>query len=105
VAGSPYAIGYFGYAYAANNADTVRLVAVEGVVPDFDTVEGGTYALARPLFLYSDAAILQAKPQVADYINFFLTNVDEEIETVGYFPASDEALNGASCAFVDATGQ
>ncbi len=95
VAGSAYAIGYFGYAYAANNADTVRLVAVEGVAPDFETVEGGTYALARPLFLYSDASILTAKPQVADYINFFLTYVDEEIEAVGYFPASDEALNEA----------
>ncbi len=105
VAGSPYAIGYFGYAYAANNADTVRLVAVEGVAPDFETVEGGTYALARPLFLYSDAGILTAKPQVADYINFFLTYVDEEIEAVGYFPASDEALNGARCAFVDAAAQ
>ena len=104
VAGSPYAIGYFGYAYAANNAGTVRLVSVAGVTPDFDSVEGGTYPLARPLFLYSDAAILQAKPQVADYINFFLTYVNDEIGTVGYFPASDEALNEARNHWLAAMG-
>ncbi len=104
VAGSAYAIGYFGYAYAANNAGTVRLVAVEGVVPDFATVEGGTYPLARPLFLYSDAAILQAKPQVADYINFFLSYVNDEIAAVGYFPASDNALNEARNRWLAAMG-
>ena len=31
---------------------------------------------------------MQAKPQVADFINFFLTNVNEDIEDVGYFPAN-----------------
>jgi phosphate transport system substrate-binding protein len=105
VAGSPYAIGYFGYAYANENTDTIRMIGVEGVEPNFETVEGGEYPLARPLFIYSDANIMQSKAQVADFINFFLTYVNEEIETVGYFPASDEALNGARCAFLDATGQ
>ncbi len=103
VAGSPYAIGYFGYAYAAENPDTVRAIAVEGVAPSFDTVEGGSYPLARPLFLYSDATVMQEKPQVADFINFVLTYVNDEIGAIGYFPASAEALNGASCAFAAAT--
>ena len=30
---------------------------------------------------------MKDKPQVADFINFFLTNVNEEIGAVGYFPA------------------
>ena len=29
---------------------------------------------------------------MADYINFFLTYVNEEVVDVGYFPASDAAL-------------
>ena len=36
---------------------------------------------------------MQAKPQVAAFINFFLTYVNEEILDVGYFPASAEGLD------------
>ncbi len=45
---------------------------------------------------------MQEKPQVAAFINFFLTYVNEEIETVGYFPASTEALDAAKQAWLDA---
>ncbi len=38
---------------------------------------------------------MASKPQVAAFINFFLTNVNEEVIGVGYFPASDEALDSA----------
>jgi len=105
VAGSPYAIGYFGYAYAFENTDTIRPAMVEGVAPNAASVEANEYPLARPLFIYSDATIMTEKPQVADFINFFLTTVNEEIDAIGYFPASDEALGGASCAFAAAVGQ
>ncbi|MBN2146042.1 MAG: hypothetical protein JW726_01595, partial [Anaerolineales bacterium] len=102
VEGSPYAIGYFGYAYFAENQGSLKAVSVNGVAPSFETAESGEYKLARPLFIYSDAAIMQSKPQVAAFINFFLTYVNEEIEVVGYFPASDDALNGARQAWLDA---
>ena len=105
VAGSKYAIGFFGYAYYEENADVLGVLSIEGVEPNFDTVEGGEYALARPLFIYSDATIMNEKPQVAAYINFFLTNVNEEIEAVGYFPASDEAINAAKDKWLSAMGQ
>ena len=49
-------------------------------------MDNNSYPLARPLFMYSDASIMQEKPQVAAYINFFLTYVNEEIVDVGYFP-------------------
>ena len=32
------------------------------------------------------------KPQVADFINFYLTYVNDEVEDIGYFASSDEAL-------------
>lgn len=102
VEGSEYAIGFFGYAYYEENADKLGILNINGVEANFDTVEGGEYPLARPLFIYSDAQIMAEKPQVAAFINFFLTHVDEEIETVGYFPASEEALNSAKSAFLEA---
>jgi ABC-type phosphate transport system substrate-binding protein len=48
---------------------------------------------------------MEEKPQVAAFINFYLTNVNEEIEAVGYFPASEDALNEARQNFLTATGQ
>ncbi|MBN1666723.1 MAG: PstS family phosphate ABC transporter substrate-binding protein, partial [Anaerolineales bacterium] len=104
VLGSPYAIGFFGYAYYAENAGTLTVLSIEGIAPSADSVDAATYPLARPLFIYSDAAILQAKPQVADYINFFLTYVNEEVVDVGYFPASDLAIKIAKLSWLSAMG-
>src|SRR6266508_623360 len=103
VEGSPYAIGYFGFAYFKESGGKLKTVKVEGVEPDFDTAESGKYPLARPLFIYSDAKILKDKPQVAAFINFYLTQVNAEIDDVGYFPASADALDKAKQNWLDAT--
>ena len=102
VLGSPYAIGFFGYAYYAENADTLKILSIEGVEPTADSVDRGEYPLARPLFIYSSAEIIQAKPQVASFISFYLSYVNEEIVDVGYFPASVDALDAAEQAWLDA---
>ena len=102
IQGSPYAIGFFGFAYYIENADTLNAVSIGGVAPTAETAEDGSYPLARPLFIYSDATIMAEKPQVADFINYFLTNVNDVIVEVGYFPASDDALNGARDAWLEA---
>jgi phosphate transport system substrate-binding protein len=105
IVGSPYAIGFFGYAYYAENTDVLKVLSIEGVEPTQESVDDTSYPLARPLFLYSDAGIMESKPQVAAYINFFLTYVNEEIVDVGYFPAPVEDLDGAKQAWLDAMGQ
>ena len=92
VAGHPYAIGYFGYAYYNENKDTLKAVNVNDVEPSQANVDAGTYPLSRPLFMYSDAKIMQDKPQVAAFLGFYLTNVNDNILDVGYFPAPAKAL-------------
>ncbi|MEP7290209.1 MAG: PstS family phosphate ABC transporter substrate-binding protein [Chloroflexota bacterium] len=108
VEGSPYAIGYFGFAYYQENRDELKALSLDAgngmIEPNETTAEDNTYPLSRPLFLYSDAAILTEKPQVAAFINFYLTNVGDEIEGVGYFPASVEAINEAKQALLDSMG-
>ncbi len=104
VAGSPYGIGYFGFAYYQHNMDKVRAVPIEGVEPSAETAENGTYPLSRPLLVYSAASVMQAKPEVAAFLNFYLTYVNEEIEDVGYFPASLEALNRSKANWLRAMG-
>jgi phosphate transport system substrate-binding protein len=105
VEGSPFAIGYFGYAYYAADEGRLKAVSIDGVLPDAETAESGDYPLARPLFIYSDATIMQEKPQVAAFINYYLTYVNDEILDVGYFPASEEALNEARQNWLDAAGE
>ena len=104
VQGSPYAIGYFGYAYYQENASTLKALSVDGVAPTAETAESGEYPISRPLFIYSDATIMQEKPQVASFIWFYLNNVNDEILDVGYFPVSEEKMQENIDAWNSALG-
>ncbi|NTU78503.1 MAG: PstS family phosphate ABC transporter substrate-binding protein [Chloroflexales bacterium] len=102
IEGSPNAIGYFGYAYYLENKDKLKILSIDGVEPTETTAEDGTYPLSRPLYIYSAKEVMAAKPQVAAFINYYLTNVSDEIGTAGYFPASAQALDEARQSWLDA---
>ena len=104
VEGSPYAIGFFGFAYYTENQGKLNVLSVGGIAPTAETAESGEYPISRPLFIYSDAKIMQEKPQVAAFIYFFLTEVNNEIGSVGYFPASQSALDESLAAWSAALG-
>jgi len=98
IQGSPYAVGFFGYAYFQENADTLTALNVNGVTPSAESVEASgddAYPLARPLFIYSTANIMTEKPQVQDFVNYFLSDVNSVVTEVGYFPASADTLFNA----------
>ncbi len=102
---SPYGVAFFGYAYFQENEDALKALSIDGVEPNKANVDNATYPLARPLYIYSTASIMQAKPQVADFINFFLTYVDDEIEKVGYFPASSDDIDKSIELWREAVGE
>lgn len=93
VANNVNAIGYFGFAYYVENADKLKLVSVDGVLPTADTVAAGEYGLARPLFIYTSATVFAEKPQVYSFVAYYLNNLDAAIEATGYFPANKFDLN------------
>jgi phosphate transport system substrate-binding protein len=101
---SPYAVGFFGYAYYAENADTLKVLNINSVEPTEPNVVSFTYPLSRPIFMYTDPAIVQEKTQVAAYLKFVLTYVNEEILSVGYFPLSDADLQTSMDALDAALG-
>ncbi|MEW6286483.1 MAG: PstS family phosphate ABC transporter substrate-binding protein [Chloroflexota bacterium] len=103
VEGDKYAIGYFGYAYYVEEQGRLKAVSVNGVEPNQANVDNGTYPLARPLFIYSDAKIMQEKPQVAAFIAFYLNNLEDNIVDVGYFPAPQSAIDASWGAWLSAT--
>lgn len=96
------AIGYFGYAFFQQNADVLTVVAVDAgegdgpVEPSDDSVNEGTYPISRPLYMYTAPEVVADKPQVAEFIAYYLNNVNDVIGEVGYFPAPQEALQQAA---------
>jgi phosphate transport system substrate-binding protein len=108
VQASPYSIAYFGYAYYLPNSSVLRAVNIEGIEPSEETAESGEYPLSRPLFIYSDATYMTEKPQVAEFISFYLTSVNDELGTeegqIGYFPVSVEAMNVNKQLWLDTVG-
>jgi len=105
IAERPAAIGFFGYAYYQERAGTLRPLAVDGVVPSAESVAGGEYLLARPLFLYSSQRILQQGAQVAAFLDFYLRNAAAVAAEVGYFPASAAQLADGRELWERVTGQ
>ena len=101
---STCAVGYFGYAYYIENAGELQVISVDGVEPNDETVNSGDYPLSRPLFMYTDAGIIADKPQVALFIAYYLSVVNDVIGDVGYFPAPDAALQEAADHISEAAG-
>lgn len=105
---STCSIGYFGFAFFQQNADILERVGVDAgdgpVVPRDETVNDKTYPISRPLYIYTDAGIVAEKPQVAQFIAYFLNNVNDLIANVGYFPAPQENLQEAADAIAEAAG-
>jgi phosphate transport system substrate-binding protein len=97
VAGSPNALGYFGFSYFEENQDTLKAVAIDGgsgpVVPSIETIGDGSYApLSRTLFIYVNANDLANRPEVAEFVKFYAATANEIAPSVGYIalPAADE---------------
>ncbi|WP_191555935.1 PstS family phosphate ABC transporter substrate-binding protein [Metabacillus idriensis] len=84
------AMGFFGYAYYLENKDTLKVVPIvneegKAVEPTNETVESGDYnPLSRPLYIYVNNAAMKEKPQVAEYVKFYMENAGALAEEVGY---------------------
>lgn len=93
------AIGFFGFAYYAENTNKLKSVAVNGVAPSETTVKNGTYnPLSRPIFIYvSDKAA--NKPEVRQFVQFYLQNAPKLVKEVKYVPLPNSAYTTAQSNF------
>lgn len=90
VVGDPNALAYFGIAYYLENQDQLKAVAVNGVKPTLETVSNGSYTpLSRPLFIYVNTEAAKSKPEVKEFVEYYLQNAPALVEEVGYVPRSD----------------
>ena len=95
VAGSPYALGYFGFSYYEENADSLKAVAIDGVAPSIETIGDGSYTpLGRTLYIYVNAGELQSRPEVGEFVKFYAATADEVAPAVGYIAQPEDAEQG-----------
>ena len=106
VASNKNALGYFGYAYYQPNAKRLKAVPIVGksgkaVGPSLDNVVNGSYEpLSRPIFIYVSEKAAQ-RPEVKEFVEFYLTEGPALIEEVKYVPLPKQAYELAGKHFRD----
>jgi phosphate transport system substrate-binding protein len=104
VASNRSALGYFGYAYYEPNANKLKAVPIVGapgkaVGPSRENVVNGSYEpLSRPIFIYVAEKSAQ-RPEVREFVDYYLTQGKPLIEEVGYVPLPARAYELASRHF------
>jgi phosphate transport system substrate-binding protein len=98
------ALGYFGLAYYQKRAPQMNLVAIDNgkgaILPSQETVAKAQYQpLARPLFIYVNAAKAQSNPMLRDFVKYYLDNAEKLATEVGYVPLTEEHYHLALVTF------
>lgn len=97
IQGDPNAIGFFGYAYYIANQDTLKIVSIEGIEPNDETIESGEYSpLSRPLFVYAKNSSMSENEAAYDFMQYTIENSGEMAQAVGYVALSEEGYQEES---------
>lgn len=104
IAGDKGALGFFGYAYYVENQDKLKLVAIQDkdgqpVAPSEESINTGAYKpLSRPIFIYVSKTAAD-RPEVQEFVKFYLRNAGTLVKEVGYVPLPDKAYELALARF------
>ena len=89
IANDRNALGYFGFAYYIENQKKLQAAPIDAgkgpVLPSAKTVEDGSYQpLSRPIFIYISKKSLDSRPEVREYVEFYLKNAPSLVKQVKY---------------------
>jgi phosphate transport system substrate-binding protein len=94
------ALGYFGYAYYAENQNRLKGLPIvnpktgKAVEPSGANVENASYQpLSRPIFVYVKKSSLD-KPEVREFVDFYMKNAEKLVREVKYVPLPKSAYDG-----------
>jgi phosphate transport system substrate-binding protein len=109
VAGTAGSVGFFGYTYYEENADSIKALAIDDgsgcVEPSAETAQAGEYTpLARPLFIYVSNASYNENEAVKAYVDFYIENLATIAETAQYIPLNDEDYAATQDALAGISG-
>jgi phosphate transport system substrate-binding protein len=94
VSGSPGGLGYFGFSFFEENADSLKALEIDGgdgcVAPSVETVQDGSYQpLGRGLYIYPSAESL-GDEVVREFVTFYIENQEQITEAAGFIPMTEE---------------
>lgn len=97
------ALGFIPYAYYAPHAARMKALGIDGgkgvVLPSEKTVIDGSYApMSRPLFIYVKASEAK-RPEIKEFVEFFLTKGEPLIQEVKYVPLPKSAYTTSLTRF------
>lgn len=99
LAGNDTSLGWVGYAFYAENTDSVRAIAIEEeegggcVEPTDETIASGEYPIARDLYIYVNKAKAEDGGAVAAYVDFYLSEEGlASVSETGYVDLTEDAL-------------
>lgn len=86
----PTAVGILGYNFVDRNRHKLKAATVDGVAPDFESIESGRYSLSRPLFLYvksgHERLVTELEPFVKTIISPALSGPEGHLIDHGLVP-------------------
>lgn len=79
---NPIAYGIFGYSFLDQNSEVVKGNKINGVLPEFENISDGSYAISRPLFVYVKGEHLAKKDDLKTFVSELVSS--EAIGEDGY---------------------
>jgi phosphate transport system substrate-binding protein len=109
ITSSPNSLGWVGFAFAEENKDKVKEIAVskapngDCIEPTATTIADGTYPLSRSLYIYVNKAKAAANPAVVGYVDYYLADgtISTVLEKVPYVNLPADALAASQKAWAD----
>ena len=90
-------LGWVGYAFFVENQDVVKALEIDGgngcVAPTPETIASFEYPISRPLYIYVNKAAAAAKPALAAFVDYYLTEAGlAQVPAAGYVSLTDEEM-------------
>ena len=98
---NPDIVSILGYAYYKQHKKEVTAISIDGVTPD-DTEK---YPFITKMYIYTDIELIRTRPEVRGFINFYLQNVDGEVENADFLALEETALNASKMKLLNVLGR
>jgi phosphate transport system substrate-binding protein len=108
IGASDSSLGWVGFAFAESAGDSVKEIAISAepaatpdtcVAPSPETISDESYPLSRPLFIYVNTANATENQALADYVDFYLSDLNTWVEEAGYVPMPDNLVQETTSAW------
>jgi phosphate transport system substrate-binding protein len=70
---NPNAIGVFGFSFLEENLDQLRGLKIDGVEPTYESIAGGKFPAARPLYVYVKKAHIGVIPGLKEFVDEYVS--------------------------------